>query len=317
MYNSSGVAIRPRPKILDLNLGQAFVIGASAILPDRGQLIGEQRPSDVGRKDKVYNMAVKQKAVYQPTLKHRCWLEQRKGRLTDSQKSIKDIESDLSDLRSAGASVRDYVRSLEDVGSPLRYILQQCRAEEAPVGARRAKAEEYRQITDSLLTIVSGSLGVKQEDNTRSSTLEWALARLLGYIVVGVDEYYASKKCPIYEGFVGQANMRRFHFSKCKYFMHHNIMATHNMCNIIRRHLPKQQRLLCQPRYQWKLPVHETGSERLSKRFSSRASRASRTSNCAGQYAEGDQGPKPQGRCSGRYTEEGQTQRRTTGSEVD
>jgi hypothetical protein len=67
-------------------------------------------------------------------------------------------------------------------------------------------------------------------------------ARALGYIVVGVNEYYTSKKCPVCEDFVGQVDLRRLYCPKCKVFMHRDVMAGHNMCNIIQGHLLNQKR---------------------------------------------------------------------------
>jgi len=67
----------------------------------------------------------------------------------------------------------------------------------------------------------------------------------LGYIVVGVNEFYTSKKCPVCEEFVGQVDLRRFYCSKCKAYMHRDVMAGHNMANIVQGHLLTQQR----PRY--------------------------------------------------------------------
>ncbi|KAI1313011.1 hypothetical protein EDD11_002789 [Mortierella claussenii] len=154
-------------KVLGLDLEQAFVVGASAILPDRGQPTGEQGPSDVGRKDKFYSLAVKQKAVYQPTLKHRRWLDQRTGRLADGQRSVKDIESDLPDLRGTGASVRDYVGRPEDVEVHLDTFYNSVALKKHLWDARRAKAEEYRQITNSLLMIVGRSLSAKRKDKNK------------------------------------------------------------------------------------------------------------------------------------------------------
>jgi len=63
--------------------------------------------------------------------------------------------------------------------------------------------------------------------------------------VVGVNEYYTSKRCPVCEDFVGQVDLRRFYCSKCKVFMHRDVMAGHNMANAVRGHLLTQQR----PRY--------------------------------------------------------------------
>ncbi|KAF9982287.1 hypothetical protein BGZ65_003029, partial [Modicella reniformis] len=70
--------------------------------------------------------------------------------------------------------------------------------------------------------------------------------RALNYIVVGVNEYYTSKKCPVCQNFVGQVEIRRLYYSQpqCKTYIHRDIMAAHNMCNAIRGHLLHQTRPL-------------------------------------------------------------------------
>ncbi|KAI1300412.1 hypothetical protein EDD11_006202 [Mortierella claussenii] len=179
----------------------------------------EQWQSDIGRKYEFYNLAVKQKAVCQPTLRHRHWLQQQKGRLADGQRSIRHIESNLPELHGIGASVRDYVGRLEDVEAQLDIFYNNVALKKHLWDARRALAEEYRQNTNNFLTIV-------------------------GYIVAGVDEYCTSKKCPVCEEFVGHANLRRFYCPNRKYYMRRDVKATHNMCNVIRGHLLQQQRPL-------------------------------------------------------------------------
>ncbi|KAG0353403.1 hypothetical protein BGZ54_002261 [Gamsiella multidivaricata] len=42
------------------------------------------------------------------------------------------------------------------------------------------------------------------------------LCSIGGYIMVGVNEYSTSKKCPTYEKFVGQVEIRRLYCSTCK-----------------------------------------------------------------------------------------------------
>ncbi|GJJ77592.1 hypothetical protein EMPS_09951 [Entomortierella parvispora] len=59
-------------KILGIDLGQAFVVGASAILPSQGGATA------IPAKQRFFNLSVKQKAVYQPVFRHRSWLEHRK-----------------------------------------------------------------------------------------------------------------------------------------------------------------------------------------------------------------------------------------------
>ncbi|KAF8930994.1 hypothetical protein BGZ47_000283 [Haplosporangium gracile] len=92
-------------------------------------------------------------------------------------------------------------------------------------------------VTNRLLDLVGGPMGARRNDKNK--------ARSLGYIVVEVNEHYTSKKCPMYENFVGQVDIRRLHCSRCKTFMHRNAMVGHNICNTIRGHLLNQH----QPRY--------------------------------------------------------------------
>ncbi|KAF8927327.1 hypothetical protein BGZ58_010477 [Dissophora ornata] len=73
--------------------------------------------------------------------------------------------------------------------------------------------------------------------------------RSLGYIVVGINEFYTSKKCLCRHKFVAQVEIRRFYCPVCKAYMHRDVMAAENMSNIVRGHLVYQQRpLYLQPR---------------------------------------------------------------------
>ncbi|KAF9181646.1 hypothetical protein BGZ51_005279 [Haplosporangium sp. Z 767] len=79
----------------------------------------------------------------------------------------------------------------------------------------------------------------------------------LGYIVVGVNEFYASKKCAVCEGFVDQANIRQLYCPTCEINAYRDVMTGHNIANIVRHHLVHQQRPLylqsidSQERYPW------------------------------------------------------------------
>ncbi|KAF9125979.1 hypothetical protein BGW39_007001, partial [Mortierella sp. 14UC] len=66
--------------------------------------------------------------------------------------------------------------------------------------------------------------------------------RSLGYIVMGVNEYYTSKKCPECKQFVGQVDLRRLYCTECEKYMHCDIMAGHNIANTVQGHLLKQER---------------------------------------------------------------------------
>lgn len=73
-------------------------------------------------------------------------------------------------------------------------------------------------------------------------------------MVVGLNEYYTSKKCPGCGLFVGQVDIRRFYCSKCQVYHHRDVMAAENMANIIQEYLVRQER----PDYLH--PVAEDGS---------------------------------------------------------
>ncbi|KAG0346760.1 hypothetical protein BGZ54_005110, partial [Gamsiella multidivaricata] len=62
-----------------------------------------------------YNLAVKQKAIYQPTFKHRCWMEGQKSVVPDGIESTSDIETKLPSQRSGGVSLAIYLTELEKV----------------------------------------------------------------------------------------------------------------------------------------------------------------------------------------------------------
>ncbi|KAG0195583.1 hypothetical protein BGX28_001059, partial [Mortierella sp. GBA30] len=83
------------------------------------------------------------------------------------------------------------------------------------------------------------------------------LVRSLGHIVVGLNEYYTSKKCPDCENFVAQVTLRQFFCPHCERYHHRDVMVAENMSKIARGHLEKQERpLYLQPktadgRYPW------------------------------------------------------------------
>ncbi|KAG0018917.1 hypothetical protein BGZ82_000306 [Podila clonocystis] len=212
-------------KILGIDLGQAFVVGASAILPSSNQ------PTATHRQEPG-----KGKAVYQPTFKHRRWLEQRKGRAIDGRESVARIETGLPPLCGSMANIKDYTKMLQDVGGDLEAFYGNVVLKKHKWNSKKAKDEEYRMVANRLLELVGGSLGAKRDDANKV---------VIGYIVVGVNEYYTSKRCPICEEFVGQVDIRRLYCSKCKTYMHRDVMAGHNICNAVQGHLLKQQR----PRY--------------------------------------------------------------------
>ncbi|KAF8931278.1 hypothetical protein BGZ58_007727 [Dissophora ornata] len=150
--------------------------------------------------------------------------------------------------------------------------------------AQKAKAEEFRRVADSLLKMIGGSIGARRKEDdkviigvglgkfsstTRLTSLHTSFqsffvqkARSLGYLVVGINEFYTSQKCPTCEQFVARVgeDIRCYYCPNCKKYTHRDVMAGHNICNVILGHLEHQQRpLYLQPvdvdnNYPWMEP---------------------------------------------------------------
>ncbi|GJJ67737.1 hypothetical protein EMPS_00083 [Entomortierella parvispora] len=270
-------------KVLGIDMGQAFVVGASALLPPptkadtvsnakldstpeaKSDTVSKSKSRAAPEKTYFHNLSIKQKAVYQPTFRHRNWLQRRKGRPpAEGMQSMAQIESSLPHRHGPEASIKDYVRRLNEVEDQFQEFYGKAAIKKHKWNARKARRQEFRTIANRLLGLVGGSIGARRDESNhviigiglssfsskmRLSSLDGSflayfvqLARSLGYVVVGVNEFYTSKKCPGCEGFVGQVDLRRLYCPKCKVYMHRDVMAGHNMANIVRSHLVSQQR---------------------------------------------------------------------------
>ncbi|KAF9139634.1 hypothetical protein BG015_001956 [Linnemannia schmuckeri] len=174
-------------KILGIDLGQAFVVGASAILPPREQPSDEQKQdpdvamesllSDIEEADenkeveeslpKFFNLAVKQKAVYQPTFKHRRWLEHRKEQAVEGGASIREIEASLPARHGPEANIDDYVRREREVEAELDSFYGNVVLKKHKWNASKARAQEYKLIANRLLQLVGGSTGAKRDKDNK------------------------------------------------------------------------------------------------------------------------------------------------------
>ncbi|KAF9574621.1 hypothetical protein EC968_006036 [Mortierella alpina] len=266
-------------KVVGMDLGQAYVVGFSALLPttesvDRTNSASTSVTPSVQQQGQApvatfYNMAVNQKAVYQPLFKFRHWSEEHKSiKQTEDQPSISEIESGLPPQRGEDASVFSYITELEKVeewldrfynGDGLRYKRHEW-------DARRAYEEEFAHITDRILQLVGGSIGAKRDpgnmvafaiglgdfaSNGRLTSLHTSFktyfvqkVRSLGYIVLGANEYYTSKKCPVCKQFVAQVEIRRLFCPKCKTYIHRDVLGGHNIANVVQGHILQQERPL-------------------------------------------------------------------------
>lgn len=116
---------------------------------------------------KFFNLTVKQKAVYQPTFKHRRRLERRKEQAVEGGVSIRHIETSLPSRRGPEASVSNYLEREREVEADLDSFYGSVVLKKHKWNARKARAEEYRLIADRLLRLVGGFTGVKRDKDNK------------------------------------------------------------------------------------------------------------------------------------------------------
>ncbi|KAF9929516.1 hypothetical protein FBU30_001486 [Linnemannia zychae] len=179
-----------------------------------------------------HSIAVNQKAVLQPVFKYRTWLGKAKQAIPeDGTMSITEIESHLPSPHGLKQS------------SSTTLIFAQ--VEDKLIGFYNG-AGKPRDDTNHVL--IGVGLGKFQSTgrllSLYSSFLQYfvPLARSLGYIVAGINEYYTSKKCPDCHEFVAQVPLRQFYCPKCQRYR--DIMAAENMSVIAQSHLVNQERPL-------------------------------------------------------------------------
>jgi ribosomal protein S27AE len=253
-------------KVLGLDLGQAYTVAAHAILPESqdgsvSTLLPSTQPTE---SKKFFNLAVNQKAVYQPVLKFRRWMNGQKNVQPEGTgQSIQDIERNMPPTKGQDADFAAAASYLENHEQQLQQFYGTT-FKKHEWDRKRALKEEFATITDQLLRMVGGCIGEQRKpDNhvviavglgqftskSRLSTLHSTFlsyftntVRSLGYIIVGANEYYTSKKCPSCGNFVGQITLRRLHCSRCHARFHRDVLAAENICNVVRGHLLEQER---------------------------------------------------------------------------
>ncbi|KAG9321553.1 hypothetical protein KVV02_008198 [Mortierella alpina] len=129
---------------------------------------------------------------------------------------------------------------------------------------RTAHLGKFQTITDRLLGMVEGSIGrhrpqgqscyryrawriqvqvwawllrekfVANEPSVSHYFIFWRLqCRSLGYVVLGVNEFYTSKRSPQSKNFVAQVTLCRLFYKECRTYIHRDVMANNNMANIV------------------------------------------------------------------------------------
>jgi len=162
-------------KILGIDLGQAFVVGASALLPSRNKHLDMEGSPEGAQEDplvkqpttKYFNLSVKQKAVYQPTFKLRRWMEQRKAQPLEGGGSISQIETSLPAYHGPDASISEYTARVHEVQAQLDSFYGNVVLKKHRWNAKKAHDEEYRLIANRLLELVGGSLGAKRKESNK------------------------------------------------------------------------------------------------------------------------------------------------------
>lgn len=203
---------------LGIDPGQAYVVGAYAHLAQdmtpkvgkrrchrrkkkRGSRGRRKRGSGKGKKtvsppqgQRYINLAASQKAVAQPTLRHRNWMEKEKGAnllttntesaapptlnqsstssaepVTTESLTISKIESSLPPLRGATASITDYVNYRKANHDHLDnfYNGKKIQFKKYKQMSKKARANEFHRVADSLLRMVGGSIGEKRREDQK------------------------------------------------------------------------------------------------------------------------------------------------------
>ncbi|KAF8941202.1 subunit of tubulin prefoldin [Haplosporangium gracile] len=246
-------------RTLTLDAGQACVIEELAHLSEE-----LQRRRRARRSSKIYPSTTlsPQNICLLPL-----WAKSEKGStLVGQDRSVTDIETHLPPMKGPSSNVINYIKELERVEEQLKgfYNGPDAKYKRHKWDMQRALHGEFQLIAHRLLGIVGEGLRIRSVSSKpviinvglskfgtksgltslHSTFLSYfiSLARSLGYIVLGLNEYYTSKKCLACGLFVAQVDLRRFFCSHCQVYHHRDIMAAENMANIIQGYLFDQQR---------------------------------------------------------------------------
>ncbi|KAF9545295.1 hypothetical protein EC957_011049, partial [Mortierella hygrophila] len=200
---------------------------------------------------RYFDLVVKRKAVSRPSDSFAGWLEDRKEFTTGSStvRTIQDIETALPPLMGEGASFREYVAARRASEEDLDNFYNQTNFWKHKWDSEVCRQEEFCKVAEGLLKMIGGSVGRPRMPHQRVviaiGLAKFTGARSLGYLVIGINEYFSSKRCPCCHDFVCATSDWRTLFCKiCKRFWQRDVMASKNMNNAIKDHLIHQQRPL-------------------------------------------------------------------------
>ncbi|KAF9115229.1 hypothetical protein BGX30_006373, partial [Mortierella sp. GBA39] len=175
-------------KILGIDLGQAFVVGASAALPpckqpslehgqdtDDASMTPSQQYTDDAEESgadmvdqplpRFFNLAVKQKAVYPHSNTVVGWSREKAPR--EEEESITSIETNIPHRRGPDASIKNYTARVNEVDTDLDTFYGSVVLMKQRRNARKVRAEEYSPIANRFLELVGGSLGAKRKEDNK------------------------------------------------------------------------------------------------------------------------------------------------------
>ncbi|KAF9569519.1 hypothetical protein EC968_002563, partial [Mortierella alpina] len=250
--------------------------GVSSVPPSDAPILASKTASSSSKEAVVYhNMSVKSKAIYQPIFKFRKWLNDGKNDQPEGEQSIQDIESNMPAMRGADANFDELTEYINKHQSQLHAFYGR-RYQKHAWDSRRAMEAEYAAAADQLLKMVGGSIGEKRKPDSNvlfgiglgkfssssgltslHSSFETYLIKLLrslGYVVVGCNEFYTSKKCPDCENFVCEVQIRILYCENCRTYFHRDQLAGNNIANVLQSYVLRQER----PKYLQ--PVDAKGS---------------------------------------------------------
>ncbi|KAF8925889.1 hypothetical protein BGZ58_000390, partial [Dissophora ornata] len=223
---------------------------------------------------KYFDLVVKRKAVSQPTDNFAKWLENQKEKTIGAftGKSISDLESALPPLRGEGSSFSEYVKARQKAEADLDKFYNNTNYWKHAWDSKLSRQEEFSKVANGLLQMVGGSIGQPRMEHQKV-VIAIGLAkftathgppalhgsfeaffintvRSLGYLVIGINEYYSSKRCPTCNSFVSQTSeWRALYCHTCKRIRQRDVMASENMNVAIKGQLKDLQRpLYLQPR---------------------------------------------------------------------
>ncbi|KAG0247523.1 hypothetical protein DFQ27_001892, partial [Actinomortierella ambigua] len=238
----------------------------------------------------VYTIKAKTKAAYQPTNKARREAEAVKAASTmtvltpvpntpktfiESKEGVQQYELSLSTLETDTVSrirEEDGVNYTRLTG----YYNKHGRHQKREAQASRARKGEFDVLTNHILTamgthrsqdphqrglILIGTGGFCATSRGHQTSLHGSFlrhflprARGLGYLVMGIDEYYTSRRCPRCKrtgsgehDFVGYVGWRAVHCVLCQTWYHRDLLAASNMVEAGRyylQHLSRPEYLL-------------------------------------------------------------------------